>query len=205
MIVCAGVADLAVGAGESYVRVDLPIEVLEMIEKVFGRKKLLIVVLIVIAFLYFLLGRYDVSATKPHPTIVNMIFHSITERSIQRNSASLEVPYDTNDKNMYVKGFKEYEEMCVQCHGAPGVEPSPTGKGLFPPAPRFPEEELYEYSLKDIFWVTKNGVKMTGMPAYGPTHEDETIWAIAIFLDKSRNLSEVEYKELRDKYSDTHH
>ena len=46
---------------------------------------------------------------------------------------------------------------------------------------------------------------MTGMPAYGPTHEDETIWAIAIFLDKSRDLSEAECKELKDKYSDTHH
>ena len=176
-----------------------------MIERMLRRKKLLIAVLVVVTMLYFFLGRYDVSATKPHPAIVNMIFHGIAERSIKRNSASLTVPYDVDDKNMYVKGFKEYEEMCVQCHGAPGVEASSTGKGLFPPPPKFPEENLYEYSLKDIFWVTKNGVKMTGMPAYGPTHEDKTIWAIAIFLDKLRNLSEAEYKSLRDKYSDTHH
>jgi len=176
-----------------------------MVEKALRRKKLLIAVLIVVAVLYFVLGRYDVSATKPNPEIVNKIFHSIAERSIKRNSASLTVPYDVNDKDMYLKGFKEYEEMCVQCHGAPGVEPSPTGKGLFPPPPKFPEEKLYEYSLKDIFWVTKNGVQMTGMPAYGPTHDDEAIWAIAIFLDKSRDLSEAEYKKLRGKYSDTHH
>ena len=175
-----------------------------MIGKVLGRKKLLVAVVVVVAALYFFLGRYDVSATKPHPAIVNALFHSIAERSIKRNSAGLTVPYDVNDKEMYLKGFKEYEHMCVQCHGAPGVEASPTGKGLFPPPPKFPEEELYEYSLKDIFWVTKNGVQMTGMPAYGPTHEDETIWAVAIFLDRSRNLSEAEYKKLRDKYSDTH-
>lgn len=175
-----------------------------MIEKVFRRKKLLIAVLIIGAALYFVLGRYDVSATKPHPAIINKIFHGIAERSIKRNSASLTVPYDVDDKDMYVKGFKEYEHMCVQCHGAPGVEASPTGKGLFPPPPKFPEEKLYEYSLKDIFWVTKNGVQMTGMPAYGPTHEDETIWAVAIFLDRSRSLSEVEYRKLRDKYLDTH-
>ena len=177
----------------------------ELIEKLLRRKKLLVAVLIAVSMLYFLLGRYDVSATKPHPAIVTKILHGIAERSIKRNSVSLTVPYDINDKNMYVKGFKEYEEMCVQCHGAPGVEPSSTGKGLFPKPPRFPEEKLSEYSLKDIFWVTKNGVKMTGMPAYGPTHEDETIWAIAIFLDKSRDLPEAEYKELKDKYSDTHH
>ena len=175
-----------------------------MIGEVFRRKKLLIAVLVIAASLYLVLGRYDVSATKPHPEIVNMVFHGIAERSIKRNSASLTVPYNVNDKDMYLKGFKEYEHMCVQCHGAPGVEVSPTGKGLFPPPPKFPEEKLYEYSLKDIFWVTKNGVQMTGMPAYGPTHEDETIWAVAIFLDRSRNMSEAEYKKLRDKYSDPH-
>lgn len=176
-----------------------------MIERVLRRRKLLIAILIVVAIFYFFLGRYDVSATKPHPTIVNTLFHMIAERSIQRNSASLVVPYDVDDRDIYVEGFKEYEEMCVQCHGAPGVEPSSTAKGLFPSPPKFPSEEFNEYSLKDIFWVTKNGVKMTGMPAYGPTHEDEIIWAVAIFLDRSRNLSEAEYKKLRDKYSDTHH
>ncbi len=176
-----------------------------MIEKTLKRKKFLIAIFIVAAALYFLFGRYDVSATKPDPAVINMILHNIAERSIKRNSANLRVPSDVDDENIYVRGFKEYEGMCVQCHGAPGVEPSPTGKGLFPPPPKFPEEKLYEYSLKNIFWVTKNGVKMTGMPAYGPTHEDETIWAIAIFLDKSRDLSEAEYRSLRDKYSDTHH
>ena len=175
-----------------------------MIGKMLGRKKLLTAVLITVAVLYFVFGHYNVSATKPHPSIVSMVFHSITERSIQRNSVNITVPYDIDDEDMYVKGFREYEKMCVQCHGAPGIEPSPIGQGLFPVPPKFPEEELYEYSLKDIFWVPKNGVKMTGMPAYGPTHEDKTIWAIAIFLDRSRNLSEAEYKELRDRYPGRH-
>ncbi len=174
-----------------------------MIEKIFARKKLLIAVLIVVAMLYYFLGLYNISATKPHLGIANTVFHMIAERSIQRNSASLEIPYDVDDEDIYVEGFKEYEQMCVKCHGAPGVEPSPTGKGLFPKPPRFPGEGFDEYSLKDIFWVTKNGVKMTGMPAYGSTHEDETIWAVAIFLDRSRDLSEAEYKKLRDKYLDT--
>ena len=161
---------------------------------------LVLVIVIIVASLYFFLGFYDVSATKPHSKIVKAILHSVAESSIQRNSKSLKSPYDINDRDIYVKGFKEYEDMCVQCHGAPGVEPSSTGKGLSPKPPRFPEEGLHEYTLEDIFWVTKNGVKMTGMPAYGPTHDDETIWAISIFLDRSRNMSEAEYGELRDRY-----
>ena len=101
---------------------------------------------------------------------------------------SVETPYDVNDENMYVKGFREYEGMCVGCHGAPGVEPSPTGRGLFPKPPRFPEEELHEYALEDIFWVVKNGIKMTGMPAYGP----RTV------IKDDREIYPAEYRELKD-------
>lgn len=162
-----------------------------------------LIIVVVAAAIYFFLGFYDISATKPHSRIVKAVLHSVAESSIQRNSKSLKNPYDVNDGDIYAKGFREYEKMCVQCHGAPGVEPSSTGKGLYPKPPRFPEEGLHEYTLEDVFWVTKNGVKMTGMPAYGPTHDDGTIWAIAIFLDRSREMSEAEYEELRDRYSAT--
>ena len=170
-------------------------------------KKLLIVIILVILIpgLYFFLGFYNVAAVKPHSKISESLLHIISERSIKRNSGNIENPYDLNDKNIYVKGFEEYDEMCVQCHGWTGIEPSTTGKGLYPEPPRFPEDDLYEYTVEEIFWVTKNGIKMTGMPGYGPTHDDETIWSISIFLDRSRNLSEGDYKKLREKYSATQH
>ena len=43
---------------------------------------------------------------------------------------------------------------------------------------------------------------MTGMPAYGPTHDDKVLWAIAIFLDNSRDLTDDEYRDLKEKYSE---
>ena len=84
------------------------------------KKLLLIAALIIAPALYFFLGYYDVSATKPHSEIVNMMLGRITGSSIRRNARSVETPYDVNDENMYVKGFREYEGMCVGCHGAPG-------------------------------------------------------------------------------------
>ena len=166
---------------------------------------LLIVVLMVFTASYFFLGFYNVAGTKPHLKITETLLHVIGERSIKRHSASISNPYDINDKDLYVKGFNEYDEMCVHCHGWSGIEISSTGEGLYPKPPVFPEEELYEYSVEELFWVTKNGIKMTGMPAYGPTHDDKTIWSIAIFLDRSRDMSDEEYKKLRIKYSEQPH
>ncbi len=169
---------------------------------------ILIAVLIIITVLYFFLGFYNVSANKKHMKITEMVLHSISESSIKRNAEGIQNPHDINNKDIYENGFMEYDEMCVQCHGWASLEPSNTGKGLNPKPPLFPEEVLNEFTVEEIFWVIKNGVKMTGMPAYGPTHEDETIWAIAIFLDKSRNLSANEYSDLKNKYvgnNDDHH
>lgn len=169
---------------------------------------LLLVVLIVIAASYFFLGFYNVSATKPHMKITESILHIVGERSIKRNSASINNPHDINDKDIYIKGFMEYDEMCVHCHGWAEIKPSASGKGLYPKPPHFPEEGLYEFTVEEIFWVTKNGIKMTGMPAYGPTHDDKTIWSIAIFLDRSRELTEDGYIKLQNENSinrDEHH
>lgn len=165
---------------------------------------LLIVILFVIIASYFLLGFYNVSATKPHMKVTEIILHLVAENSIKRNSGAIINPFDIDDKELYVHGFKEYDEMCVQCHGWSGIEISPTGKGLNPKPPHFPDEELYEYTLEDIYWVTKNGIKMTGMPGYGPTHEEETLWSIAIFLDRSRELDEKGYKNLQKQNTDSH-
>ena len=154
-------------------------------------------VLIVLAALYFFMGFYNVSAINPHSRVTEIILHSVSESSIKRNASGIKNPYDVNDRGLYLRGFNEYEEMCVQCHGWTGIEPSVTGKGLNPKPPGFPEDAIYEFTLEEIFWVTKNGIKMTGMPAYGPTHDDKTIWSISIFLDRSRDLTEEGYKKLK--------
>ncbi len=47
----------------------------------------------------------------------------------------------------------------------------------------------------EAFWIIKNGIKMTGMPGFGPTHTDNEIWAITAFmLNKMNSLSSVDYK-----------
>ena len=53
-----------------------------------------------------------------------------------------------------------------------------------------------EWSPAELFWIIKNGIKMSAMPAFGPTHKDEELWAIVAFLRRLPNLSPDEYKEM---------
>jgi mono/diheme cytochrome c family protein len=48
-----------------------------------------------------------------------------------------------------------------------------------------------------LYWIVKHGVKMTGMPAFGPTHSDERLWTIVAFLKQLPQLSPEKYAEIK--------
>jgi hypothetical protein len=51
-------------------------------------------------------------------------------------------------------------------------------------------------SPAEQFWIIKHGLKMTGMPAWGRTHDDESLWAIVAFLRQLPNLNVDQYRAL---------
>ena len=71
------------------------------------------------------------------------------------------------------------------------------GQGLNPPAPDLAESAA-KMSAAELFWVTKNGIKMTGMPAWGATHADNAIWPVVAFMTKLPELNASQYQELMD-------
>ena len=89
------------------------------------------------------------------------------------------------DKTVLASGEEHYAAMCVYCHGAPDVAPAEFAAGLYPPPPSLTGDDM---SDGELFWTIKNGIRMTGMPAFGATHSDEKIWHIVAFI---RHLSEL--------------
>jgi len=87
--------------------------------------------------------------------------------------------------------------MCVGCHGAPGVSPSVVGEGLNPEPPDLSEVAAH-MTPAEFFWITQNGIKMTGMPAFGPTHSDEELWGIVAIMQKLPELSAEDYKAMKE-------
>ncbi len=159
----------------------------------------LVTVLLVGAFLYVYMGFYNVAATSPHMSFIENLLHEIKENSVKRHAKGLIKPA-VSKEDIFRSGFKHYDYMCVECHSAPGIEDSEIKKGLYPTPPRFPED-IEEMTIEEIFWVTKNGLKMSGMPAFGPTHKDKDIWSIAFFVKELEGISSEQYKELKERLS----
>jgi mono/diheme cytochrome c family protein len=82
--------------------------------------------------------------------------------------------------------------MCTGCHLGPGIEPSEMSKGLYPAAPQLARGD--DLSPAEQFWVIKHGVKLTAMPAWGKTHNDELIWDMVAFIRQMPKMSPAQYK-----------
>jgi mono/diheme cytochrome c family protein len=137
-------------------------------------------------------GIFDVSAAVAEPAWRARLFDTIKDRSIDRRAAVLPAAPPLGDPQLIRTGLVHFTEMCVVCHGAPGVPKSEIGMGLNPDPPDLAHEAA-EQSPVRLFWVLKNGIKMTGMPAFGLTHSDEQLWAMVAFLKQLPKLSPRQY------------
>jgi len=148
-----------------------------------------------VGFMYS--GLYDVSASNPDKGLVRWALVTTQRHSVRRGYESLKgkiaVP-NLEDPKLIRTGLVHYHEMCTTCHGAPGVKISEIGQGLNPDPPEL--SDIGHDSPEETFWVVKNGIKMTGMPAFGVTHTDDEVWAIVAFARKMGKLSPQQYQAM---------
>ena len=132
------------------------------------------------------------------------------ESSIEARAKNLEVP-PLDDTEVLLKGAVHYNAMCTTCHLAPGLKPTELSIGLYPQAPVFHQRESVNDSVKQLdrirayFWVIKNGLKMTAMPAWGLSHDDDSIWAMAAFVVKISHMTPEQYEHLISSAKDHSH
>lgn len=144
------------------------------------------------AFVYS--GLYDISATDNHLPPTYYAIRKTMERSVARRAADIEVP-PLGAPAQLERGLALYRAHCVQCHGAPGISPEPFALGLTPlPTPL--ARSGRDRSPAHLFWVVKQGIKMTAMPAWEFRLPDEDIWAVVAFVKRLPLLSVAEYRAL---------
>ena len=146
------------------------------------------------AAVFFLGGFYSVAATAEDPGIVDWTLIQVRQASIARHAKDAP-PTLLDDPAVVQAGARAYAERgCVHCHGAPGLEWSKFSEGLRPYPPDL-KKVVPNRESRELFWVVKNGIKMTGMPGFAHIKvPDQEIWAIAAFLKKLPTVSPADYK-----------
>ena len=99
------------------------------------------------------------------------------------------------------EGATEYEEHCAFCHGGAKSRVSPMRDRFNPPVPQLIDRIPHDEDAW-LFWVTKHGVRMTGMPAWDSVLSDDEIWAIVAFIKSSDRLPPAVQSEWQRMASD---
>lgn len=150
------------------------------------------------AFLYS--GLYPMGADDRHTPLIYWALETLRDRSIVRASTGIEVPPNLEVPERLLAGGADYNDMCAGCHLKPGKMENDLTLGLYPVPPNLTQlirdnESTVEQSQRH-FWIIKHGIKASGMPAWGPGHDDDRIWSMVAFLQRLPDLSPYQYQVL---------
>ena len=136
-------------------------------------------------------GWYNIGATVQHWQPVYTLLERGMHYSVRHHAADIRPP-ELGAPQTLRRGAAIYREHCVQCHGGPGVSQAGIGKSMQPiPGPLV--DAARRWKPQEMYWITRHGIKMSGMPAWEFRLPDEDIWAAVAFLGKLPALSPQDY------------
>jgi mono/diheme cytochrome c family protein len=111
---------------------------------------------------------------------------------IRRSSRDGIPPAPTNLQASIEEGDKLFGTECAACHGLDGHTPTDAGRWMYPRAADLTSPEVQQYSDRELFWIVKNGIRLSGMPAFGRVESDEHIWNLAHYVRTLRGSAQPE-------------
>lgn len=145
-------------------------------------------------------GVFNVAATVEDAPLLSWALVTTREASVRRHARDIDIQAPPPGGTQQVEtGFRIYREWCVMCHAPPGRPAPPMAKGLNPEAPDL-VEAAEEMSPAELFWVTRNGIRFTGMPAWAATLSDAQMWDAVAFMKTLPQMKPADYAALERRF-----
>lgn len=110
--------------------------------------------------------------------LANKVKHYLVHRSSRQG-----IPPPPAD---FAASIKEGDDLfgtdCSECHGASGHKPTDAGRWMYPRAADLTSHEVQSYSDRELFWIIRNGICLSGMPAFGKVETEEHIWDLVRYV-----------------------
>lgn len=146
---------------------------------------LVIIVIAVFATIHF--GLFPIGADNPpgkiERTLANMAMDDYVDAHMPKQEGN---PFQPNSDNL-MEGAHVYEKHCSSCHGGAANKISPMRAKFSPPVPQIINHIPHDEDAH-LWWVTKHGARMTGMPSWDGILTDDQIWKVILFIKHSDKL-----------------
>lgn len=137
-------------------------------------------------YLFVAGGKFPVGADNPPGPYERKLANMAMDEYVDKHAPAQANPFQPTADNLMV-GAMEYEEHCAMCHGGAKSRISPMRTKFNPPVP-----QLINHIPRDedahLWWVTKHGIRLTGMPSWDGVLSDDEIWKVIAFVKNSDKL-----------------
>lgn len=152
-----------------------------------------VVIALAVMFAVISTGVFNVAATVTDAPPLRWLLVATREASIRRHAQDIRVPV-LGTEEQEENGFRLFRQECAMCHTPPGRPGTMMARGLNPAPP--PLADLVDMTDAELFWVTKNGIRFTGMPAWVSSVPEQMIWDVVAFLRASQGMKAADYDAL---------
>ena len=162
---------------------------------------ILTLMIVVAATLGVLLGVYfvtaGVSARAQPGSLETFAAHTVRNIAIRTRVRGLTNPVPQSDA-VIAEGRDHFADHCATCHANDGSGGTEMGRGLYPKAPDMRLPATQNLSDAELFYIIENGIRLTGMPAWGTGTRagEEESWRLVRFIRRLPHITPAEIEQM---------
>jgi cytochrome c553 len=142
-------------------------------------------------------GLVPVAASSGHWQITAWFLHWTLGNTVRTQALGVGLPpdIDLDDAALIRRGAGHYESGCAPCHGSPGSHRSVVARQMTPEPPYLPRD-VAGWTDRELFWIIRNGIKFTGMPAWPAFGREDEVWSMVAFVRRLPTMDATRYRHL---------
>lgn len=146
-----------------------------------------VVTVLLAEFLWIRLGFVDPRADVPESVLERRVAMPSLDASLNRYATAVPNPIAATDANL-LAGMKVYQTNCAGCHGDIHQPHVAAANAFYPRVPQFMEDPP-DMPENQNFYMVEHGVRLTGMPAFVSSLNQQEVWQVITFLSHMNKLS----------------
>jgi mono/diheme cytochrome c family protein len=160
-----------------------------------------------VALIVFLLAavavreiRVGFSARTEPSSIEKLVAKTARKMAVPSSYQKLQNPFAASSENLRA-GMEHFADHCATCHANDGSGDTLFGRGLYPKPPDMRGTETQNKSDGELYYTIENGVRLSGMPAFGEAHGaggDADNWRLVLFIRHIPTLTAAEIRQMEE-------
>jgi len=155
-----------------------------------------VIAVVIGGFLLYIRGQ-GFSAREQPSWMERVMAQNARKVATPADAKTLKNPRQQQNESIIAEADEHFVEHCTMCHGIDGRGDTIIGNNLYPKVPDMTQPQTQELTDGELYYIIYNGIRLTGMPAWGSEDKPEAIWDLVALIRRLPKLAPEESKRLQ--------